>query len=329
VDEPCLDAPYFEGDLLRYFPREMQDNYAGEIKSHRLRRDIVATMITNSIVNRTGFAFAHGLMQSTGLGAGVVAQAYVITRDAFSLRDLWKSIESLDGHVGAAMQSQLFVRVNGFIDHHCRWLLQTISPLGDVTGIMQRYAPGIREIEKNAHQWMSETAHAGFTKTVAELTAQAVPEALATRIAMLEILKSAGDIIDVAALSQRPIAAVGRLYFALGDRVKIGWLRDMAQSMVAENYWQQLAVTSLVNELYSAQRRLSREALAQAGKAGANASAKTKSKSAEVDAAAWIDANAHLLGRYDQFIHELRSQPTPDYPMLIVALRQVQGLVGA
>ncbi|MEJ0009146.1 MAG: NAD-glutamate dehydrogenase domain-containing protein [Alphaproteobacteria bacterium] len=112
-----LDAPYFEQDLLRYFPEAMEKQYAGEIRTHRLRRPIVATMITNSIVNRTGYTFAHSLMKATGLPAAAIAQAYVATRDAFSLRALWADIEALDGKAAAALQSQLFSRVTEFIEH--------------------------------------------------------------------------------------------------------------------------------------------------------------------------------------------------------------------
>ena len=314
AEEKCLDAPYFEADLLRYFPQLMQKDFAPEIKSHRLRREIVATMITNSIVNRTGFAFAHELMQATGLGTGDIAQAYVITRDAFGLRDLWKAIEALGASTSATLQSQLFTRVNRFIDHSCRWFLQNAAQPIDIAAVMKRYETGIREVEKSAASLMTGNTRAQAAKAVAALTAQGVPEALAKRIAMLDVLTSACDIIDVASSSKQPIAQVGRLYFELGDTLKLSWLRDVASTLTAENYWQQLAVKSLIAEFYQAQRRVSLSAFANYGK-----------KKGDV-AAHWAADNAGALARYDQFIADLRTQPSLDYPMLIVALRQVQGL---
>ena len=131
---------------------------------------------------------------------------------------------------------------------------------------------------------------------------------------MLDILTSAGDMVDVANVSKQPITSVGRLYFELGDALKLGWLRDVASHLTAENYWQQLAVKSLIAELYQAQRRLCLGALATYGKQKGDI------------AAAWAADNKGALARYDQFIADLRTQPSLDYPMLIVALRQVQGL---
>ncbi len=315
VTSPLLDAPYFEADLLRYFPKTMVKDHAGDMKKHRLRREIVGTMMTNSIVNRTGFSMAHSLMRATGLAAADVAQAYIATRDAFKLRDLWKAIEALGGTVTASVQSQLFVQVNQFIEHSCRWFLQHVPQPMAIDEVMARYTPAIAEIEKHADSMMSDSARKSFAATVERLTALNVPEDLAKRLAMLQIMTAACDIADAARLSKLPIDAVGHVYFELGAVLKLGWLRTSAQDLVAENYWQQLAVKSLAVEFYQAQRRLTLAVIDQF-KREAN------------PAASWLQTNSGALTRYDNFIADLRAQPTLDYPMLIVALRQVQAITG-
>jgi glutamate dehydrogenase len=173
--------------------------------------------------------------------------------------------------------------------------------------------PAIAQIETHATRIMSESARRAFDQTMERLTALAVPEALAKRMAMLEIMTAACDIADAARISKLPVATVGRIYFELGAVLKLGWLRSSAQDLSAENYWQQLAVKSLAVEFYQAQRRLSLEVIARYGK--------------HADAgAAWRNANHDALARYDSFIADLRAQATLDYPMLIVALRQVQAI---
>jgi glutamate dehydrogenase len=259
---------------------------------------------------------AHSLMRATGLGAGDVAQAYIATRDAFKLRDLWKTIESLDGRVTATVQSQLFVEVNHFIEHSCRWFLAHVKQPMNIDTVMARYTPAIAQIEKDAHSIMSDSARKAFTQTVEKLTSQNVPKALAERMAMLEVMTAACDIADAAAASKLSVATVGKIYFEVGAGLKLGWLRGSAQDLVAENYWQQLAVKSLVVEFYQAQRRLSLEVIAKFG----------KSKDAS---GAWRSANADALARYNSFIADLRAQATLDYPMLIVALRQVQAIASS
>jgi glutamate dehydrogenase len=313
-ESTLLDAPYFEADLFRYFPDAMEKSFAADIKKHRLKREIVATMITNSIVNRTGFSFAHSLMRATGLPADNIALAYVATRDAFGLRALWKDIEALDGKVAAALQSGLFSSVNAFIEHSCRWFLQHVAQPMDLKAVMQTYAAGIQQVEQSAEALMTDTLRKAYEKSTDSLVMQGVPKTVAARIAKLEILASACDIVDIARTSKLPVKHVGKLYFDLGATVKLGWLRRSAWELSAENYWQQLAIKSLVQELYAAQRRLTLEVIGRYGKK-------------ENPAAQWSEHAAPALARYLSFIEELRTQQSLDYPMLIVTLRQVQWIV--
>ncbi len=314
-ESKLLDAPYFEQDLLRYFPKALAKPYGEELSNHRLRRDIVATMITNSIVNRTGFYFAHHLMRATGLAAEHIALAYIATRDAFNLRALWKDIEALDGRVDAQLQSRLFSRVSAFIEHSCRWFLTNVAQPLDVQTIMDRYAAGIALVERHAEELMTETLRKSYQQSLEELLAQGIPEPVATRIAKLEVLSSACDIIDLAHAAKWPVEMVGKLYFDLGAQLKLGWLRRSAFDLSGDNYWQQLAIKSLLQELYQAQRRMTAEIIQRYG----------KRKDQAVDF--WAINTQEPLKRYLGFIEELRTQQSLDYAMLIVALRQVQWIV--
>lgn len=311
-ESELLDAPYYERDLLHYFPDAMQEPYTPEIRSHRLRREIVATLITNSIVNRTGFSFAQNLMRATGLHAADIAQAYIASRDAFALRELWSDVEALDGKVDAVLQANLFAQVNAFIEHASRWFLQHASQPMDLGAVMKRYEDGIAIVEKNAEALMSETLRKAYDKTTEQLISNGVPDAIAKRIAKLELLSSACDIVDIAQASKLPVEDIGKLYFEIGAQLKLGWLRRSARELNAENYWQQLAIKSLVQELYQAQRRLTAEIITRHG----------KKKDGALQA--WDEQVQGALSRYLGFIEELRTQQSLDYPMLIVALRQVQ-----
>ncbi|MFZ4540669.1 MAG: NAD-glutamate dehydrogenase, partial [Rickettsiales bacterium] len=309
-----LDAPYFEQDLLRYFPKAMAKDFARDMKSHRLRREIVATMITNSIINRTGFSMASSLMRGTGLPAENIAQVYIATRNIFHLRSLWKEIEATCGIVTASVQSQLFVMVNQFIEHSCRWFLQHVPQPMDMEATHNRYSPAIEQIIKDVDGMMSESVRNGLNRTAERLLALNVPEPLARRLALLEVMTvSACDVADVARVSKLPVLIVGRTYSELGAMLKLSWLRQVSEDLSAENYWQQLAVKSLVVEFYQAQRRLTFAVIEKFG----------KSKDPGL---AWRDANTAALARYETFITDLRTQATLDYPMLIVALRQVQAI---
>ena len=65
------------------------------MQQHRLRREIIATAVTNSTVNRMGATFCLRVQEDTGADSAQIAKAYTAAREIFSAREWWSQIESL------------------------------------------------------------------------------------------------------------------------------------------------------------------------------------------------------------------------------------------
>src|SRR5215211_3541460 len=50
---------YLADDLERYMPHKLREKFRRQLRQHPLRRDIIATYVTNSMVNRAGSTFAN------------------------------------------------------------------------------------------------------------------------------------------------------------------------------------------------------------------------------------------------------------------------------
>ena len=87
------EDPYLSGELNRYFPAPVQRRFAARLKRHRLRREIIATAITNSLINRMGPVFPVRAQDDTGADPAAIARAYTTAREVFAVRDIWAQIE--------------------------------------------------------------------------------------------------------------------------------------------------------------------------------------------------------------------------------------------
>jgi glutamate dehydrogenase len=306
---------YFIDDLLRYFPEAMRAPYRAEILSHRLRPDIVATMLTNSIINRAGISFAYRIGEETGVHPCDIARAYVITRDAFKLRALWSEIEALGNHVEAKAQSILFMAVQQFVENMTRWFLRNCPEPIQITETMHAYQKGIEAFSNGYEPLMSKTLHSAYVARIEEFTSCNVPNDLAQKIAALEVMASACDVVKVANALGADVAVVGRTYFELGAHLRLGWLRRSASKLLSEGYWERQAIHSIIRELYVQQRRLSADALA--GFCSKNGDCEKAFK-------AWCETHKKQLARYELFIQDLKSQEVVDLPMIVVALRKIE-----
>ncbi|MEQ1653768.1 MAG: NAD-glutamate dehydrogenase domain-containing protein, partial [Hyphomicrobium sp.] len=93
------DDPFLQTDLLHYFPKLMQTKCAHLIAHHQLRREIIATSVTNSLINHAGIHFVRRMTERTGFSAAEVTRAYLLVREIFDLDTLWEKIEALDNKI--------------------------------------------------------------------------------------------------------------------------------------------------------------------------------------------------------------------------------------
>src|SRR3546814_2370671 len=75
LDSDLPDDPQLGADLALYFPERLRAGHPDALAGHRLRREIIATSVTNSMINRVGASFVHGMHEQTGAVPSDIARA--------------------------------------------------------------------------------------------------------------------------------------------------------------------------------------------------------------------------------------------------------------
>ena len=316
LESDLPDDAYFHNYLLRYFPEAMQKNYAEIIAAHPLKREIIATVVTNSIINRSGLAFIHTLAEDSGMKLSEVAKAYMLARDAFALRPVWSEIEALETALPVAVQAELFAQSTYFLSRVTQWFLRHVTQPIRIEASMDRFTPGIAEYIAHYPIMLSPSVEKSYREKLERFAAPGVPATLVEKIARFEILASACDVVSVAERQNLSIPVAGKVYFDLGTRLKLGWLRRTASHMHADSYWDRLAAQSVIHQLLELQSRIT----AQITQGGCTEEGCVQA----VDA--WCALREADISRLLQFVEELRSKETIDFPRLIIAIRHIEAL---
>ncbi|AJD53883.1 glutamate dehydrogenase (NAD) [Thalassospira xiamenensis M-5 = DSM 17429] len=313
------DDPILVEELVRYFPTAVRKKYSAAISSHRLKREIIATVGTNSLVNRVGGTFVHDMMEATGLSAVDVSRGYLITRAVFGLRKLWAGIEALDNKVDAKVQIAMFSHINRMVEDVTLWFLRNCEEL-NVGAKIELFRPAVAKVIEAFDDIVP--ADAAFRTTLDQksqsLIDQGVPEDLARRVAAMQQMVAVCDIVRIAEATGRDVIDVGATYFAIGARFQLGLLRAAAESIEAETHWQKLARAAAIDDLFGHQRELTRVVLSSGtnGTVGGDLVRK------------WVDDHQRGCARCDQLIDELRAAGQIDLSMITVANRQIRAMVG-
>jgi glutamate dehydrogenase len=263
------DDPYLGRELERYFPQALRERFPDAIRSHRLRREIIATQLANAIVNRGGPNVVTRLADETGADAPTIAAAYATTRDSFGLLELNNALDALDGRIAGALQLQLYAAVQDLSLSRMVWFTRNVDfrqrQLDDVVG---HFSAGIAEVSSALGDALSPSSRKLWLNRTDELVAAGVPQDLASRLAALQDLVAAPDIVLVAGRTGRAVAEVARVHFAADDLFGLGELAGAASAIQVVDHYDRLARDRAVDALAAAHRRLTAEIVGRDGAPG-------------------------------------------------------------
>ncbi len=310
------EDPWIATALVRYFPKPLRERFAAEIARHPLRREIIATHVVNSMINRVGASFVFRVREESGASATEVVRAYLATREAFGLVGFWKQVEALDNKVADETQTMMLVAVQQLILHGTLWFLQRRAELCDLAVLLGRFAPGVGQLARSLPHLLAPDYLQDMEAEAARLGELGVPDELARRAACLDALHSALDIVELAEAVGREPEAVAEVYAALDARLNLHWLWRQIAALPADSHWQGMARKAMLDDVARCMRELT---------AGVFRSAAAEAGSEEL-LARWAQQTASQLGRWEQVRAELQAAGSLDMPMVSVALRELRTL---
>ncbi len=284
------DDPYFDAVLIDYFPKGLS-RYDDALRRHRLRREIVATVVANDVVNRCGPSFPIRLMAAASCDTRAFVVGYEAAKAVLDLPKLWDAVAALDGKVPHEVptpgQMALFRRLAYTLRGETFWLARRAARAGqNVQQLLRRYGPGTQALRKLGQDILSPVDQARVDAQIARLVEAGAPAGLAAQVANLQPLTTAVDLVDLAEASSWDVPSVARLYHAVGQVFAFDRLRGAAGGFTAGDSFERTAVRRLLEDLMAEQAAVTRTVMAFARDVGAGEDARA--------AAGAVSSWAHL-----------------------------------
>jgi len=259
------DDAHFERSLVTYFPDKLE-GFAEAMQGHRLKREIIATRLANDMVNLGGPTFVHRAVESTSATADSIARSFEAGRTIFRFKDYTDRINALDNKAPAEVQSVLHDEVIRLLRRQSYWLArrtigQDTAPIADV---IAAYQPGVDSLKPLVADIASPFDRDGIEARFQSYVDAGAPEDIARDVACLRPLTSSSDVIDLSQTASWPLAAVARLYHAVGARFMFDRLRAAGNTLSSDLHWDRLAMRRLIEDLYGSQQAISEALIAYA-----------------------------------------------------------------
>ncbi len=302
------EDPWIATALTRYFPAALAEKFMDYLPKHPLRREIIATHVLNSMVNRVGSTFVFQLCEVTGATPAQVVRAYLLSREVFASVELWQRIEALDSQVEDAVQTDMIVEWRQLITRATTWFLRS-RRLDEPAGRgAQRLAPAIAFLRSQLEP------EAAALPRVAAWVQAGVPVALARQVGAADRLFSALDISEVAEIGRCALDVTSDVHFGVGERLGLEKLRQQIALLPADTLWQSLAKVALADDLADLQRSIALDAVSR------------QTGTAAERLEGWEKRNPLTFARARRLLGELGEAASPELAMLSVALRELRNL---
>jgi len=312
LTEECYDSL-----LLGYFPRLIRERYADEILQHPLRKEIIATILSNQIANNIGIGFGSRIREETGSTIEDIAKAYVVCVEVFDLYNTWRSLEKLDNVVHEKDRYDSFQAVSGLLERSISWLLRNQPSDFNVSHVIERYKTDTRILGKIISSAIMGQSRRNYLATKRRFVKSRLPAAIAQELVDKTTLASAFDIIEIKSKLFSDTENVAKLFYLLSERLQLHWIRDAISQTIVRTHWNHLAILNLRNDLHANQHNLTELVLQIVGnKCNTNKAI-----------AIWEEQNVEALKRYDSILKEFSAMRTCDFPTISVAVSEVRRLV--
>ena len=306
------ENPYFKKLIENAFPDVLKKPYLEYMQKHKLHREIIATQLSNQVVNEMGVTFVHREQSETGATVPEVICAYTVASQIFETEKLSTVIESFSFKVPAKLRYDLLHHIRHLLNLSTRWFLRSHYLKKDIAETIKHFIVPVRKLEPMVADLMSGMTKAYLNSLIEHFTLSGIPKDTAARIAGYRAIYILLNVVEVATEHNFDLIKTARMYFHVGAKFNFVWFRDHIANDLREGHWNNLARLTLRDELDVLQKYLTVIIMQS-----------TQQESHVADMIdRWMGKHPRAVERWEKMLQLLHGSPSIDYSMFFIALRE-------
>ena len=310
------DDPVSESYLLGYFPVSAI-TAAGEegLDTHRLRRQIIASQLTNDLVDLMGAAFVNRLVRDTGHPAKEVVSAWLVASRLSDHRALLSEIENQQSKVNPRITYRWLLGLGRVLERTTRWVLQNVDGELSPATIVGENLQGLATLRDSFSEVVAGEERALFAARVSEIREVGADESFSERLMTLRFLDQMLDILEIERETGADTLDTARAYYRISEEFDLPWLHRNSLAAAGEDQWEQRAGRVLSEDLARAHRRLVVAVLTQAG-----------SDEPWKATRALLKNQGRNVRRFKTLLEQVKAEESPGFAAVSVVAREVSTL---
>lgn len=231
--------------LIQYFPKLIQERYKDVFLAHKLRNELIHTVLVNDFVNMLGCCFFHQLLSDGGHAAENIIKAFVVVRDSMDVQGVWQKIEEMSNKIPFESQASLFISIQKLIASGIIWVLKHHNVIDDVGKLVESYREtAIKVKELTAKGEISLQCKLNVVDKTNPIYQEVVDN-----IEELNAASNIFDILHIAEYAKSSIEKAALAYFIVSSKLSIFSIVERVGHASPKHYLDTVALRELVDEI--------------------------------------------------------------------------------
>jgi glutamate dehydrogenase len=261
VASDAPDDAFFKTTLRAYFPPALAP-YAAQMERHRLRREIIATVLANDMVNMCGPTFPSRLREAAACDSTALAVSFTAARAMLGIDAMWAQVDALNGQIQACGQIALYKALAYALRSQTFWLARvTFRTKNSVQQLIDDHAAAVTSLKTLMPDLLSPFEQAETARWAKRYADDGAPSDLARAVSLLQPLTTVTDLVDLARATSWRTETVARLYHQVGAAFAFDRLRAAAGAFIGGDTFERLAVRRLIEDMLGEQTEITRAVL--------------------------------------------------------------------
>ncbi len=311
--------PYLSQILETAFPQKLKKSFLKAMQEHPLRKEIIATQLSNQVVNEMGITFVYRAQVEMGATVAEIIRAYTVAASIFESAKLRDLIDSLNFKISVKIQYELLHHIRHLVSLATRWVLRNKSLKGNITNISEPFAKNARILQDVIPDLMVGSTKKYLESLAEQFIKAGLSKEMAFRIATARAMYIALNVIEISTKNDFDLVKTAGVYFAVGEHFNLVWFRDQIATDSREGHWINLSRLTLRDELDILQKRLTVVIMSR----------NQKEANAHKQVEQWMKHHRRAMLRWEAILEMLYDTSSIDYSMFFVALRELSDLIHA
>ena len=255
--------------MIFYFPEKIRQRDKAKLLGHPLRREIIATMITNRVVDQAGCAFLNTLNRQTGATIVEGVTAYLVFDEVLNGTEIRDRIKVSDNKLPTARQYELLNGLEKTLAGLCRQVAEQDLPMRLDEECVKNYRQRLSTFRTHLAELLPEKEWQACKDVAEEVSNEGFTKEMAIEIASFRYLVGFLPAVYIAEKTGANLLEVTSAMAEMRLRLKISQVMESLNEYVSHDRWDRMAIASLRSAFITVAVRLTRNVIDSGKEPGA------------------------------------------------------------